>query len=270
MRTFFDRPLDTGVTFWRIYRRDGVTLGLISHDHSLRFGGIDHRACPGMTPAALRHTAGLDGDNAEVEGALSHSAITETDLAAGVFDEATIEMGIVDWVSSEHHTLYTGTLANIRSADTAFVAELQSAKSLLDEDIVPRSSPTCRAEFCGRGCTLSAAVFTHDATLAQVDWEANIAWFEGIVAENFRNGLLRFYGGPQSGVRFGILDAKDGGLLLDRPISTDVTIGIRARLIEGCDHTLSTCGTRFNNAVNFRGEPFVPGNDLLTRYGSQS
>jgi uncharacterized phage protein (TIGR02218 family) len=42
--------------------------------------------------------------------------------------------------------------------------------------------------------------------------------------------------------------------------------GCRVELREGCDKRLETCVTRFNNAVNFRGEPHLPGNDLLTRY----
>jgi hypothetical protein len=29
---------------------------------------------------------------------------------------------------------------------------------------------------------------------------------------------------------------------------------------------LATCGGRFGNALNFRGEPYLPGIDLLTRY----
>ena len=43
--------------------------------------------------------------------------------------------------------------------------------------------------------------------------------------------------------------------------------GVRVQLREGCDHTIATCSARFGNAVNFRGEPFLPGNDLLARYG---
>jgi hypothetical protein len=35
---------------------------------------------------------------------------------------------------------------------------------------------------------------------------------------------------------------------------------------EGCDHTIATCAARFGNAINFQGEPFLPGNDSLTRY----
>ena len=29
---------------------------------------------------------------------------------------------------------------------------------------------------------------------------------------------------------------------------------------------LSTCKTRFNNVINFRAEPFIPGNDLMVSY----
>jgi hypothetical protein len=57
---------------------------------------------------------------------------------------------------------------------------------------------------------------------------------------------------------------------------TQLTIRDRARaaievnaiieIREGCDKLFATCVSRFANAANFRGEPHVPGNDLLTRY----
>jgi len=42
--------------------------------------------------------------------------------------------------------------------------------------------------------------------------------------------------------------------------------GGRVELREGCDKRFETCRDRFSNAINFRGEPHLPGNDLLTRY----
>lgn len=74
-------------------------------------------------------------------------------------------------------------------------------------------------------------------------------------------------GGPQTGVAFGVIDADSGWLMLDRPLVTGIMPGTRAELREGCDHTIATCAGRFGNALNFRGEPFLPGNDLLARYG---
>ena len=72
--------------------------------------------------------------------------------------------------------------------------------------------------------------------------------------------------GPHTGLRARIVDAGPDGLVLDRMFDPAPAVGVRARLVEGCDRTLATCGSRFGNSVNFRGEPFLPGNDLIARY----
>lgn len=267
MRVFFDRELDTVATFWRIYRRDGAALAFTSHDRDLSFGGLKHLAAPGMIPAAIRLTAELANDSAEVQGALSHDSIREGELAAGLFDEAAIEIGAVDWASLDHHTLYTGQIGRIEDDSTQFAAELRSTKSLLEQDLVPRTSPTCRAEFCGRGCGLSAARYTAIHRLAQLDLEGNRVRFANLNGEAHLDGRLRFLAGPQTGVTFGIIDAENDWLVLDRPLVAGTPLLARAELREGCDHTIATCAQRFGNAANFRGEPFLPGNDLLARYG---
>lgn len=268
MRIFFDRELDTAATFWRVYRGDGVTLGFTSHDRDLPFGGIRHKAAPGMTPAAIRLSADLSADSAEVEGVLSHDSIRAGDLAAGLFDRAGIEIGIVDWESLEWRTLYSGQLGRIESDSRSFAAELQSAKKVLERDIVPRTSPTCRATFCEQGCGLSASRFTSLRPLAVLDLDLNRISFSGLDAAKYEDGRVRFLDGPQTGIVFGVVAAANEWLTLDRPLVPGTLPGTRAELREGCDHTLATCASRFGNAINFRGEPFLPGNDLLARYGS--
>jgi uncharacterized phage protein (TIGR02218 family) len=149
-RTWFTTPLETVATWWRIERADGVTLGFTSHDRDLAFDGLTHRTAPGMVPSAIRRTATFEADSAEITGALSHDAISETDLAAGRFDGARIAMGLVDWETLETTTLHAARSA--RSAgSTGFSAELLSLKDQLNRDVVPRTAPTCRAAFCGEG-----------------------------------------------------------------------------------------------------------------------
>ncbi|KPF63000.1 hypothetical protein IP79_10555 [Porphyrobacter sp. AAP60] len=267
MRVFFDRELDSVATFWRIYRRDGAALAFTSHDRDLVFGGLAHRSAPGMIPAAIRLTAELGNDSAEAQGALHHDSIREDELAAGLFDDAAIEIGVVDWETLDHHTLYTGQIGRIEDDQSQFAAELRSSKTMLEQDLVPRTSPTCRAEFCGRGCGLSAPRFTSTRALAEIDLEANRVRFPGSMGANYIDGRVRFLAGPQTGLAFGIIDVVDGWLLLDRPLAEGTVPGTRAEVREGCDHTVATCSGRFGNAINFRGEPFLPGNDLLSRYG---
>lgn len=270
-RIFFREELETVATFWRIIRTDGVTFGFTSHDRDLWFDGILHRAAPGMVPSAIHRSAGLGDDSAEVDGALSHDALSAEDLAAGRFDGARIEIGAVDWQTLERATLYRGQVGAIGEEGGKFTAELRSTKALLAADPIPRTSPTCRARFCGPGCTLSAAKFTHEAAVTAVDLETNSVTFaDGPSATAMLDGHLRWLDGPQAGLRMEVASVSDGKLTLDVALDPALEVGTRALLREGCDHTLSTCAARFANSVNFHGEPYLPGNDLLSRYGTGS
>lgn len=267
MRVFFDRELDTVATFWRIFRRDGVALAFTSHNRDLIFDGLAHRAAPGMVPAAIRLTSELRNDSAEAQGALHHASIRAEDLAAGLYDEAAIEIGAVDWDTLDHHMLYRGTMGRIEDGEGHFSAELQSAKSLLERDLVPRTSPTCRAEFCGVGCGLSAARFTTRRKVTAIDLDANRIRIAGIGGDDYVDGLLRLLDGPQTGLVFGVIDSDGEWLTIDRPLAAGTPPDTAVLIREGCDHTILTCAGRFANAINFRGEPFLPGNDLLSRVG---
>lgn len=262
-RVFFDRPIDTVASFWRIFRQDGVALGFVTHDRDLWFGGILHRAAPGLTPSAIRRSSGFADEGADVEGALAHDCIAEADLAAGRYDGAEIVIGAVDWETLEHAVVFNGTIESVSREGKAFTAELASAKAALAIDPVPRSSPTCRARFCGPGCTLSPARFTRRVAVSAV--AAGRVAFSGLAPAFYTGGDLRWLDGPLAGLSATVLVADESGVLLDRPVG-GVEPGMRALLREGCDHTIATCAARFGNAENFQGEPFLPGTDLLAHY----
>lgn len=266
-RVWFSQPLETVAIWWRIERRDGVTLGFTSHDRDLSFGGLVHRTAPGMVPSAIRRTSDFEADSAEVAGALSHDSIREEDLAAGRFDGGSIAMGLVDWETLERTTLYSGTIGTVGHEGAGFSAELRSVKDLLARQIVPRTAPTCRAEFCADGCTLSATAFTHQASLAEISMDGgSVRVSGGPAAGSLAFGTLRWIDGPEAGLTRRIEAVEGTWLTLDRNTAAGVGVGTRIELREGCDHTLDTCASRFGNGINFQGEPFLPGNDLLTRY----
>lgn len=266
-RVWFREDLETVATFWRVSRRDGVTLGFTTHDHDLWFDGVLHSATPGMVPSAIRRSATFDADSAEVEGALSHEAITRADLAAGRFDGAQVRIGLVDWESGDRKILYSGAIGAMTEEDGRFTAELASRKAELLIDPIPRTTPTCRARFCAEGCRLNPAPYTHDAVLVSRNLTTNaVTLSAGVAAALLVGGEVRWLDGPHAGTMMNIVDTGTGGLILDWPLEPSLAPGMRAIVRQGCDHTIETCSTRFDNAVNFQGEPFLPGNDLITRY----
>lgn len=262
-RAFLDRELDTVATFWRIWRKDGVALGFTTHDRDLWFGGLLHRAAPGLTPSAIRRTTGFSDEGADVEGALAHDCIAEADIAAGRYDGATVAIGAVNWETLRSAIFYCGAIENVGREGNSFTAELASAKAALAVDPVPRSSPACRARFCASGCGLSPSRFTKRAAVESVT--ENRVVFAAIDPALYHCGELRWRDGPLSGLSAQVLAADEAGLLLDCPLA-GIEPGTRAFLREGCDHTIATCATRFGNAANFQGEPFLPGTDLLAHY----
>lgn len=271
-RVFFASELETVATYWRVLRRDGVALGFTSHNRDLVFDGMHYRAAPGMVPSAIRRTGEFSRDSVEVEGMLAHDAISAADLAAGRYDHASIAIGLVDWESLDRHDLFRGEIGEVSEAAGQFQAALHSAKVSLEIDPVPRTSPTCRATFCDARCGLSPVRFTHIAPVGSHNAEDGRLTLAGdLPASNLVHGSLRWLEGPLAGTTMGIVDSDAGGIRVNDALDEAIVPGQRVILREGCDHTLATCHGRFANAVNFQGEPFMPGNDLLTRYpGSRS
>ena len=210
-RIFFDRPLDTVATFWRVHRRDGVALGFTTHDRDIWVDGLLHRAGPGMVPSAIRRTVDFSDDAAEIEGALSHDAITESDLASGRYDGARVAVGAIDWEMGAAEILYRGTIESVGRESGSFTARLRSAKAVLARDTIPRTSPGCRARFCDRGCTLSPARFTHRAIVTGIDRDADRVSFAIADPARFAEGEVRWLDGPQTGLSAIVIAATGMG-----------------------------------------------------------
>ena len=79
----------------------------------------------------------------------------------------------------------------------------------------------------------------------------------------FANGLVTFTSGANTGQSMEVREfsTKRFGLFL--PMTSVITVGDSFTVIAGCDKRFDSCVGKFNNALNFRGEPHVPGTDKL-------
>jgi len=80
-------------------------------------------------------------------------------------------------------------------------------------------------------------------------------------------GLLTFTSGANAGIKREVktwgLTSKTVTLFLDAPLAVQAGDGLT--ISAGCDKSLAVCRDTFDNVFAFRGEPHVPGNDLLFR-----
>ena len=262
-------PLTSAAFGWRLERSDGVTLGFTSHDRDVVHNGLVLRASPGLKPTTIFESLGLENGGLDVTGALTSDAICGEDLAAGRWDGAYLEIFLFDWhePGAGRRLLACGELGSISYSGDAFEAELLGLKQVFDRPVAPQTSPSCRASFCDAACGLNRQQFRHVAMIDRI--EGNRIHFAGTTsfeADIFAYGQLRLLGGAGCGLSLDILENDNISVLVPFQPVGGITAGVSAELIEGCDRQISTCAIRFGNSINFRGEPYLPGNDLLPRY----
>src|ERR1700761_8523598 len=111
--------LDSGATTlcwcWNPPRRDGATLGFTDHDEPVAFDSQTYAAVTGFTASDVQSTLGLAVDNLTVTGALDAEALNEADLAAGLYDDAAIEIWRVNWAAPAQRVLMRkGNLGEVK------------------------------------------------------------------------------------------------------------------------------------------------------------
>ncbi|ALJ11446.1 DUF2163 domain-containing protein [Sphingopyxis macrogoltabida] len=251
---------------WRLARRDGVVIGLTSHDRDLVIDGIVYRAAPGMKPSAIETSDSLDAATMDLEGAIASEAIAARDLDAGRWDGAELVLFVTDWTAPDAApiTVARGSLGAIERRGAAFGAELQGVTRMLDRPVCPATSPSCRAHLGDRACRVDLAPLTHRRRVIAV--AGRTVTLDSVAAGVMAFGELLWLEGANCGLASPVIGAEGAVLHLAEAPPLAVALPARVRLTEGCDKQLSTCRTRFANSVNFRGEAHLPGNDLLTRY----
>jgi uncharacterized phage protein (TIGR02218 family) len=269
MPSFVERALTTLAFCWRVERRDGICLGFTSHDRDLVIGGLVYRCAPGMLPSAISVSDDFDASTLDVRGALTSDSIGEADLAAGRWDRAAVSLFMVDWEDpgGEALKLARGELGDVTVKANGFEAELRGPAALLEQAVAEQTSPECRAELGDRRCRVDMAKRVRVTKVTATPEEAVVVVAEAPGGPGaFGFGRLRWIDGANSGLESAILASDGTALRLQEPPPFAIAAGDVVEIAEGCDKSFATCRARFANAENFRGEPHLPGMDLLTRY----
>ena len=274
--------LATGATTlaycWRVTRPDGVVLGFTEHDRDLVYAGTVFSAATGFTASQIQQSLDLSVDNMTAAGALSSADLTETDILAGRYDDAAVELFWVNWAdTTQAMTIAAGNLGEVTRAGLAFSAEFRSIANRLNQKIGTTCERSCSAQLGDDRCKvdLTAAAYRATATAgtAGLVSEIMVTGLSGFAADWFTFGTVAFTTGANAGLAFDIkAHLRTSGvdiLLLWTPTPFAVVVGDAASVTAGCRKSLATCKGKFANVPNFRGYPHIPGADVVTRYAVQ-
>lgn len=269
----------TLATLWKLTRADGAVMGFTDHDRTLVVAGIAYEAASGLAASEDVASSGLSVGGLEIDGALSSAAITEADIAAGLYDGAAIEVWLVNWQDvAERLHLRTGTLGEVSDRDGAFRADVRSLASRLDEPRGRIYQHRCDADLgdarCGVDLNDPDLKGTGTVIAASAGRFLTVSGLAAYVAGHFDKGRLAFTSGANRGrameVKYHGVEGTAVTVELWQAMSRPVTVGDGFTVTAGCDKLFATCRDRFQNEANFRGFPHVPGHDFVVSHPARS
>jgi hypothetical protein len=146
--THIAQGVTTLATLFRVVRRDGAILGFTDHDRDLTFESLVYEASTGYMRSAISNQSDLSVDNLELTALLDSPRITKADLRAGLYDDASFEMRMVNWqnLADGAIKLRAGNLGRSVVRDGTFTLELRGLGGRFERVIGDVYSPRCRAD----------------------------------------------------------------------------------------------------------------------------
>ena len=145
---------------WVLTRTDGAVLGFTDHDRDLVVEGVTCRAASGWTAGAAETAAGFSPGQAAAVGGFDDAALSEADLAAGLYDGARVECRMVDWSEpSLSMRLWSARVAAAKAEGGAFTLALEGPLAALDRVAGRTFGRSCDAAFGDARCGVDVAAF---------------------------------------------------------------------------------------------------------------
>lgn len=266
---------------WAIERSDGFSFACTDHNERLTVAGYGFVFEPagGWGSSARERQTTLQDENLEIQGVLSSESITDADLWAGKFSNASITHLLVDWRVPQYGpiSVSTYTLPGVSYTSESWQGELVGLTGKLKPKVGSSHTRNCPYDF-GDTATCKVdlgALSYYDIRVASVTNKYTFTAYNsdipGSLGDDFFNlGKLSWSTGPNAGAVASVQDYTDStrGFILNGSAPFAISVGDTFHVSRGCDKRVSTCNG-YSNIDNFGGSPFLPGTDSLVQRADQ-
>lgn len=278
LTTHLAKRAQTRCSMLRLDLVNGDVLSVTDHDKSLAFdlgdGVATYTPRTGILPSDLSLSVGFDPDDIEVTGPLVETAtedwhVTRAMILGGKFDDAVARFFQVNWddLSAGAVKLLKGYVVLAEVQGSKFKLTINSETSKFKQEIGRVISGYCDADFGDTRCGYTRTPLA--ATVATVtDARTFTVTFAGsYVDDYFNKGTVEFQTGALAGTR--PVEVSDwsslGAVVLWTELPDAPEVGDTLNIYQGCVKTREAC-MAYDNIVNFRGFPDVPGTDQVLKY----
>lgn len=246
------------VTCLRMQMSAGKLLCFTDSDMDVFYENERYRAGGYFTPNSVVSSNELSEDNFSISGIIDGDLITKKAITSGDFSNSYIELFVIK--NNKKNILKTGWIGDISYNDNKFTASINSLSSKTNNLIGKCYSPNCRAEFADRYCKLNKGNYSFSGEVtALIDSYSFIDSSRNEPNDYFSQGVLEFISGQNKGKKYNIFSFQRHQISIDSTTIQEIKIGDSYIVTAGCNKSLHECINKFSNAVNFRGEPYIPG-----------
>ncbi len=250
------------VTCWHFSLKNGQVLCFTDADQDIIFNNYLYISGCYFTPSRIISSNELGEDNFAISGIIDEEILKKDALLSGEFDEGFIEVFLINVENCQDKAvLKTGWLSEIKIEGNNFIAQVRSLSSKTNNVIGKCYSSSCRAEFGDQQCKLNKEAYSFMGEIT------DLAQDNSFVDENrqepddyFTGGIVTFLKDNRS---FTVKEFRDNNITLDFVHKLNINIGDKYKIVAGCNKSFLTCIQKFNNVINFRGEPFIPSRHQL-------
>ena len=243
-------------------------LRFTDHDQDILFASEVYSSEIGFTATTIVSATNSIAQGVELTLPLDDE-ITAVRISAGYFDNATCVLSLIDYETPTNGVvvLFGGTIGNIKLDNLGQV--VFSIKGIFSRErniLVESYSPLCRADLGDSRCTFNIESLKVLFTVTSLANSQTIVSTSLTQADFFwKFGTLHWLTGNNAGIAAEVAtsDQSSTHLQLFLPTPFPIQVGDTAEVYPGCDKTVAMCHTRYNNILNFRGEPYTVNDDGL-------
>ena len=252
----------------KLVRLDGQVFGFTSSTENMIFDGVLYSATQGLSVSSLEFNAGFAVDNLELTTLDDGTLFIKNEVIGGTWRNCgftILRYNFMD-LSDGFETIMVGTVGDLTMKQGVVTVELRGLQAPLQQTIGCVVSATCRARLGDTLCTVDLAPMTFTGSVSTLINRRQFTCSSFVQAENFfTEGSVRFTSGNCSGVVAKIKYSNGVDITLQLPTPTDFLVGDTFTAIAGCQKRfVEDCNGKFSNALNFQGEPHIPGIDGIT------
>ena len=262
---------------WEIARRDGVTFRVTNAGSDLVFDGFTWKAKGGLSATASQKQDSLRAADQDLESFVSSDFVKHEDLLAGKYRAAVITEHTVDWRFPWAGKFQTRVyrVGDMEFHGEAWRAQVAGLFDTLAHTVGRSVTRDCSAVLGDTRCKVVLDTFKISG--ASVISVTDLRRFRGSHAGFNAITLFGYWEGGHLVWTAGANIGEISEIIIHSntvpTIQKDFTLAVKAPypmqpgdtfdIFPGCDGQFSTCVSKFNNAVNFRGFTDVPGSDSL-------